>query len=538
MTLDDIINMGRRFRKNVALAAPLALFPIFAAGCIQESKEVLSVIPDAGPTEQPTAEDDSVEEQEPTPSDPCSPGERLCYGNKLYRCTARNEYNIIQDCGESMKCFENPGVCASLGPDAYVCSEPIVLRFHEGTMERWKSDRSPWGEALCAGDEGLTRMPLFSYGSQSLSFTIPAPKAVPQQPMKIFMTGNWHDKDVVQHSVLDVKLDNLSLDPIEFTPDFDCKEYNLSTADLLDPATGRSILDDGAVTISVSLKENCESNRWGLSNCFGLSQMRVSYCNPEYKNLGEGPSRREPFCDVGSYRCFDNRYLLECTSLGWVERQDCGVGLCSEEGSCVPLCEEGKYRCEEINWRGELRKTLYQCQDSSWQQQEECRQCGDCNEETGGCDYPQERCYDRIDNNCDGITDEDMCEGKTGDSCSGACERGYECIDYAYPGGYCSQNIGAYRSLNDCVPNRECLPGTDFRKSVCVMDSQMGVNRIHFESIKYFCVVKCENDDQCRTEDGYVCKQINDSDYKACLPSAEEVTIGKTADGDLCSCGD
>ena len=513
--------------KELLFATSLSVASLVFDGCTKEVKEIIYVMPDAGLASVPSNEPDIGEK--PTPDDSCNPGERLCYGNKLYRCTAQNQYNLIQDCGESMKCFEEPGVCASIGPDAYGCSEPVVLRFHEGTQQRWKFDSYARGKELCPGDESLKGMPNFYNQGDSLSFSIPTPNSAPQQAMKIFMTSHWIDHYGAQDSTLEVKLDNLSLEPVHFTRDYDCKEYNLSTADLLDRATSRSTTEDGKVIISISLTESCA---YDIRNCFGLSQMRVSFCNPEYKNQGEGPSRMEPFCDVGEKKCFDERYSLECTSLGWIEQQDCGTGLCQDNGSCVPLCEEGKYRCD-----GNM---LYHCLNNSWQQEEECRECGECNAQEGKCIYPTEICNGR-DDDCNGHIDEDVCGTRTGDPCylDEQCTTSYDTLCISpdmYPGGYCSQNYHSYNEYCENYWDFVCTAGTNFKKSVCVMDGRLGA----FERgwTKYKCVVTCVTEDDCRTNEGYVCKPINDSQYKACLPREEEVTIGKNRDGELCGCGD
>lgn len=155
---------------------------------------------------------------------------------------------------------------------------------------------------------------------------------------------------------------------------------------------------------------------------------------------------------------------------------------------------------------------------------------------------PQTETCNGEDDNCDGRTDETGCGDKIGDACrewnginSFDCLSGECILPSFYPNGYCTDVVNKGSSEFSLT---ECDPGHNFRKAVCVQNSQLGVDTSNF-AIEghlalsgfddYFCVVTCDSDADCRTSEEYVCKTIQGSALKACLPQHEDVTIGTGA---------
>lgn len=157
---------------------------------------------------------------------------------------------------------------------------------------------------------------------------------------------------------------------------------------------------------------------------------------------------------------------------------------------------------------------------------------------------PRAETCNSIDDNCDGTTDESGCGDKIGDACRPGirdCQSNYCIHPSYYPNGYCTDVMSDYEYTY--YPMRECKPGHNFRKAVCVQNSQLGVDTNTWavrdfnrgnslqSSDAYYCVTTCNSDSDCRTNEDYTCKTIQGSSYKACLPQHEEVTIGT----DVCS---
>lgn len=143
---------------------------------------------------------------------------------------------------------------------------------------------------------------------------------------------------------------------------------------------------------------------------------------------------------------------------------------------------------------------------------------------------PRTETCNGIDDNCDGATDESGCGDKIGDPCredyhysNQYCRTGFCITPDIYPYGYCSQIIDRVDSEGR---QYECWAGHNFRHAVCAHNSQLGN---YVESWEYFCVVTCDSNNDCRTNEGYACKPIIVSSHKACLPQDESITIGTGA---------
>ena len=254
--------------------------------------------------------------------------------------------------------------------------------------------------------------------------------------------------------------------------------------------------------------ESCNSTD---DDCDGLTD-EAEDREPLYQYFYTGPAntRERGVCRDGAMLCVGGAFqpIQDQTTPSAIEEcdrldNDCdgqtdeGVrnrcGQCATENP-IEICDGTDNNCDGFTDEG-VRNT--------------CGACGPA---------PAERCDNR-DNDCDGTTDEGVCGTRTGDS----CVWDDQCIDGTcneiYPNGYCTELILS------TADGQECLAGTGWRTSVCVAFSEWG----YLESSGYydtFCIVTCETNTQCRTNEGYECKPIREGEgLKACLPHSEEVTL-------------
>jgi len=290
-----------------------------------------------------------------------------------------------------------------------------------------------------------------------------------------------------------------------------------------------------------------------------MSPNEIEMCKP-------GETRACGPCEIATQMCgTDHFWEAAC-----LYSQDLLVETCytGPEGTLgVGECQEGARNCFSGTWGA--------CEDDvKPNENETCNgKDDDCDGLTdedlrevicglGPCEHTAENCIngglqacnpfegatseicDGVDNDCDGDIDEEACGSRIGDPCypdypeganeegraesifvSSDCESGFCVPPLFYERGYCSD----YPTF---LFHDECLPGHDFRLAVCVVNSQLGVSShpdfFRGEYVQY-CVVTCELNSDCRTEEGYRCKTIDESSLKACLPQNEIVTIGEGA---------
>lgn len=89
------------------------------------------------------------------------------------------------------------------------------------------------------------------------------------------------------------------------------------------------------------------------------------------------------------------------------------------------------------------------------------------------------------------------CSTVTGDSCStdSDCDSGLICEEN-FPGGYCLKNNCDPNNSNSCSDEAQC---TYFH-----------------ETETTYCLAKCNNNDDCRSE--YTCQAVPNNEYRVCLP--------------------
>ncbi|MDP2600089.1 MAG: hypothetical protein Q8P84_05060 [Deltaproteobacteria bacterium] len=252
---------------------------------------------------------------------------------------------------------------------------------------------------------------------------------------------------------------------------------------------------------------------------------RPEDCKPQDTRLC-GP------CDVGVQECGDDHlWKAACEYLPSQLEHPCYTGPAATKDKGV--CREGTQSCNGYQW-------------------------GDCEGEI----LPTAETCDNLDNDCDGVTDGAVCEQnepieqgeqneqteqteqaeqgeqsapgrKIGDPCAVNldCDSNSCIPPTEFPGGYCTDSIEKYDYYYAFQRARECLPATDFRRAVCVEQSEFRLSIPDF-----ICVALCIDDADCRIDEGYLCKPIVDSALTACLPRHNEVIAAVYPDGRIPAC--
>ncbi len=230
-------------------------------------------------------------------------------------------------------------------------------------------------------------------------------------------------------------------------------------------------------------------------------------CVPPCQSNEDCPSEQSPYCAVDLGLC------VECT-----DDAHCGDKVC-DHNACVDLTALDGEPCEEDD---ECVGFCGTQQDFGWLDGYCTRACvadADCGREAVCSPAHDNLCMRSCGSHEDCVRDGYICvdDGQGGGVCAGgaagegsvgdACEGQWDCGGYEYGkcledwlGGYCVIDCSAGTSQT-CPLGSECL----------MVDAESGLS---------YCVATCDDADDCRTAEGYVCQGFGDmSEHDLCWPA-------------------
>ncbi len=233
----------------------------------------------------------------------------------------------------------------------------------------------------------------------------------------------------------------------------------------------------------------------------------------------------QPVCGTDG-KTYANQCELDCAGVAQAHDGTCGESLCSSDADCPAgmLCANGVC-VAACDCSGEPYAPVCGTDGVTYSNDCELDCAGVGLDHVGECESCNPEICDGLDNDCDGLIDEGVCE---------SCESDSDCA----PGDVCLE--GTCVKLLPCASNADCPAGQVCLDGLCQLDDGCqpeicdGRDNDCDGQIDEGCPMQCQNDSDCATGESCCANQCVDLMYDehncgACLVSC--------AQGEICHQG-